>query len=127
MFEYFSEIKHKDVATKQRFVVIGTVISFIAIIGVWVPIRIAQWKTPGDTMVAKSEPTAEPEAAATPVVAGDAAIRIFTNTATPKPTVTPTTQTEALFAQPVASVAPTVTPEALFETETPSPTDFPTL
>ncbi|MDO8511658.1 MAG: hypothetical protein Q7S57_00120 [bacterium] len=133
MFEYFSEIKNRDEFAKKRFVIVGTAISFIAIIGVWVPIRIAQWRTPGDATVAKTEETA-PLTTATPAVAGDSAIRIFTNVASPKPTVAPVfiTQPEApLFAQPVVSVTPTSVPtataEALFETEAPTPTDFPTL
>ena len=135
MFTYFSEIKNKDNATKQRFVVVATAISFFAIVAIWVPIRIAQWRTPGGATLANVK-EAKPGATTDPAIAGDSVIRIFTNVVLPKPTEKPvSTPLAPLSVSPVNSVVPSV--EELFVSEkstlemspepTPSATDFPTL
>lgn len=131
MFEYFSEIKQRDEAAKQRFVVVATAISFIAIVAIWVPIRIAQWKTPTDSTLAKTQ-SGNSVATASPAVAGDSAVRIFTNVATPKPAATAVaTPAEPLFTSPVVTATPAAnsvsSPEITAPEATPSATDFPTL
>jgi hypothetical protein len=134
MFNYLSEIKKRDEASKQRFVVIGTAISFVAIIGVWVPIRIAQWKTHGDAVVAKTENVA-PVVTSIPTVAGDEAVRVLLGGSTEKTTATPVVSSKPLFANPVVTATPVVSGQFVPENSisevapeaTPTSTDFPTL
>jgi len=126
MFNYFSEIKKRDEATKQRFVVVATAISFIAIIAIWVPIRIAQWRTPGNATVAKTEEVA-PATTATPAVAGDDIMRIISGDSAVKATAVPVSSIEPLFTNPMATAMPVTFDSEVVPEVVPAPTDFPTL
>jgi hypothetical protein len=102
MFEYFSNVKKRDVAHRQKFVIVGTTLSFLLILGIWIPFELMQLKSmAGKGVVAENKVD---EASPSPVVAGDTTTRTLPFLSGAK-------------TSPEAFVSPTATPD--FETDTP--------
>lgn len=62
---FFRQIKDRNIAYRRKFVVFGTSLSFLLIFSLWIPVRLAQWRTGSGLEVA--EATVEPS----PAVAGE--------------------------------------------------------
>lgn len=132
MFEYFFNVKNRDIAHRQKFVIVGTTLSFLLILGIWIPFELMQLKSmAGKGVVAENKVE---EASPSPVVAGDTTTRTlpFLSGAktSPEASVSPTVTSEFI---------PTATPDSETDTPlinesspepvsaTPATSDFPTL
>ncbi len=122
MLSYVKEVREKDLAARRRFVVFGTTVTFIVIVAVWVPVRIAQWKSTGRPVIAEQPTPASFEQK--PLVAGDQIEK--RTTPTPEVTATPSPLFESSTKGGEFAPAPTTVPEES-PTASATPTDFPTL
>jgi hypothetical protein len=89
MFEYFFNVKKRDIAHRQKFVVVATALSFLLILGIWIPFELMQLKSmSGKGVVAENKVE---EASPSPVVAGDTTTRTlpFLSGAKTSPEVSP--------------------------------------
>ena len=115
MLEYFFNVKHRDETHRQKFVVVSTAVSFLLILGIWIPFQMMRFRTmTGNETVAENKTE---ETNPSPVVAGDA-------TTKPLPFLT------GAVASPIASTEPTLIPTvapALTFTENSESQDTPLL
>lgn len=134
MLSYFKNVKQKDIAHRQKFVVVSTALSFLLILGIWVPFQVMRLRSmTGKATVAENKvETVSPS----PVVAGD-------NTTRNLPFLSGAETTPTASASPSPTAQPTLTPAAIPDSEadiplisspspestmaTPSASDFPTL
>jgi len=123
MLEYFFNVKKRDIAHRQRFVVVSTALSFLLIMGLWVPFELMQLRS-GTKKATVAENKVE-EASPSPVVAGDATTRTlpFLSGAKTVPASTPTPSPDFEEDTPLINESlPTELPSA-----SPVASDFPTL
>lgn len=122
MFEYFFNVKNKDMAHRQKFVVVSTVLSFLLILGLWVPFQVMRLRSMSEQGVVaenKNE-TVSPS----PAVAGDTTAKTlpFLSGAEKYPTAAPTVSPDFEESAPLISEPSSELPEA-----SPAVSDFPTL
>lgn len=140
MFEYFFNVRNKDIAHRQKFVVIGTSVSFLLILGAWIPFQLMQFKSGATKAIAENKiETTSPS----PVVAGDAIDTTKENKPSQPdlPFLTGVKNKTEATVSPRATVepTPTATPDSEIDTPliiesspepvsaTPAASDFPTL
>jgi hypothetical protein len=134
MLEYFFNVKNRDIAHRQKFVVVSTALSFLLILGIWVPFQVMRLRSmAGKATVAENKvETVSPS----PVVAGDNTTRnlpFLSGVGTiPAASASPSSTTKPILTSTVtpdseADIPLLSSPSPESATATPSASDFPTL